>query len=109
MSVENFDGDGFTYQPSIIYSFETDDSGDAQIRELARSGFGEVSPSPGDVIERETTTSDPTDSLPEPDLTGQGGLARDDCGEDIPRLPALDTILQTQQAVVNPSTSGAPV
>ena len=89
MSVKNFDGDGFTDQPSIIHSFETDNSGDAQIRELARSGFGEVGPSPGDVIERETTTSDPTDSLSELDLTGEGGLARDDCGEDIPGVACL--------------------
>lgn len=84
MSVENFDGDGFADQPSIIYSFETDDSGEVQIRELARSGFGQAGYSPGDVIERETTKSDPTDSLPELELPGQGGLARDDCGEDIP-------------------------
>ena len=84
MSVENFDGDGFADQPSIIYSFETDDSGEVQIRELARSGFGEVGPSPGDVVERETTKSDPTDSLSDLPLPGQGGLARDDCGADIP-------------------------
>jgi len=83
VSVENFDGDGFADQPSIIYSFETSDSGDVQIRELARSGYGDVGASPGDVRERETTKSDPTDSLPELDLPGQGGLARDDCGEDM--------------------------
>jgi hypothetical protein len=63
VSVNNFDGDGLADQSSIIYSFERDDSGEVQIRELARSGFGEVGSSPGDVIERETTTSDPTDSL----------------------------------------------
>ena len=55
MSVENFDGDGLADQPSIIYSFETDDADDIQIRELARSGFGSPDPSPYDVIEREST------------------------------------------------------
>ena len=90
MSVENFDGDGFADQPSIIYAFEADDSGDVEIRELARSGFGEVGASPGDVLERETTKSDPTDSLPELDLPGQGGLAQTDCGEDIPAFACAD-------------------
>jgi len=89
MSVENFDGDGLADQPSIIYSFETDNFGDVEIRELARSGFGEVGPSPGDVIERETTTSDPTDSLPELELPGQDGLTREDCGENIPAFACL--------------------
>lgn len=84
MSVENLDGDGFADQPSIIYSFQTDSDDDRQIRELARSGYAEVGPSPGDVLERETTKSDPTDRLPELDLPGQGGLARGDCGEDVP-------------------------
>ena len=89
MSVENFDGDGFADQPSIIYSFEKDNSDDVEIRELVRSGFGEIGPSPGDVIEREATKSDPTDSLPELELPGQGGLAQDDCGEDIPAFACL--------------------
>ena len=80
MSVDNFDGDGFADQPSIIYSF---DDGD-EIRELSRSGFGELGPSPGDVIKRETTKSDPTDRIPELPLPGAGGVNRDDCGEDIP-------------------------
>jgi len=52
MSVENFDGDGFADQPSIVYGFEADDAGDVEIRELARSGFGEPGSSPGDVIQR---------------------------------------------------------
>ena len=55
MSVENFDGDGLADQPSIIYSFETDDADDIQIRELARSGFGSPDSSSHDVIEREST------------------------------------------------------
>lgn len=80
MSIENFDGNGFADQPSIIYSF---DDGD-EIRELSRSGFGEPGSSPGDVLDRETTKSNPTDPLPELELPGQDGLARDDCGEDIP-------------------------
>lgn len=89
MSVENFDGNGLADQPSIVYAFETDDSGDVEIRELSRSGFGEAGSSPGDVLERETTKSDPTDGLPELDLPGQDGLAPDDCGEDIPAFACL--------------------
>ena len=89
MSVENFDGDGFADQPSIVYAFESDDSGDVEIGELSRSGFGEVGPSPGDVIERETTKSDPTERLPELEPPRQGGLAQNDCGEDIPAFACL--------------------
>lgn len=80
MSVDNFDGDGFADQPSIIYAF---DGGD-EIRELSRSGYGELGPSPGDVIKRESMKSDPTNRLPELPLLGSGGLSREDCGEDIP-------------------------
>lgn len=86
MSVDNFDGDGFADQPSIIYAF---DGGD-QIRELSRSGYGELGPSPGDVIERESTKSDPTNRLPELPLPGSGGLNREDCGEDIPAFACSD-------------------
>ncbi len=89
MSVENFDGNGLADQPSIIYGFETDDADDVQIRELARSGFGEPGPSPGDVIERETTKSSLTDGLPELDLPGSDGLQREDCGEDVPAFACL--------------------
>jgi hypothetical protein len=41
------------------------------------------------VIERETTKSDPTDSLPQLELPGQGGLTQDDCGEDISAFACL--------------------
>lgn len=84
MSVEKCDGKGLADQPSIIYSFETDDADDIQIRELARSGFGSPGPSPGDVIERESTKSSPTIRLPELELPGRRDLWRDDCGDDIP-------------------------
>jgi len=80
VSVENFDGDGTGDQPSIIYAFD----GGAQIRELCRSGYGERGPSPGDVIQRESTRSNPTDGLPELELPGGRGLKEDDCGEEIP-------------------------
>lgn len=90
MSVDNFDGDGFADQPSIVYSFETDETGEVTIRELSRSGYGEPGPSPGDVIERDTTKSTLDDSLPELDLPGEQGLAQDDCGEDIPAFACLD-------------------
>lgn len=89
MSVENFDGSGFADQPSIIYGFETDDADDVQIRELARSGFGDPGLSPGDVVERETTKSNLTDGLPELNLPGSDGLQGDDCGEDIPAFGCL--------------------
>jgi hypothetical protein len=87
MSVENFDGNGLADQPSIIYSFQDDDG--EQILELSRSGFGEAGSSPGDVLERETTKSNPTDSLPKLELPGRGDLARDDCGKDIPAFGCL--------------------
>ncbi len=80
MSVDNFNGDGTAGQPSIIYAF---DGGD-EIRELCRSGYGKAGPSPGDVIERETTRSNPTERLPELELPGSRGLKEDDCGEEIP-------------------------
>jgi hypothetical protein len=83
MSVENFDGDGLADQPSIIYGY-TDDEGVLHIKELSRSGYGEPGPSPGDVIERESTKSTLDTRLPELDLPGEDGLARDDCGEDLP-------------------------
>lgn len=86
MSVDNFDGDGFADQPSIIYAF---DGGD-EIRELSRSGYGELGPSPGDVIKRESTKSDPTNRLPELPLPGSDGLNREDCGEDIPAFACSD-------------------
>ena len=89
MSVDNFDGDGFADQPSIVYAFESDDSGDVEIRELSRSGFGEVGPSPSDVIKRETTKSNPSERLPELELPGERGIRYDDCGEEIPAFACL--------------------
>lgn len=62
MSVENFDGNGLADQPSTIYGY-TDDQDELHIKELSRSGRGEPGPSPGDVINRETTNSEPTGSL----------------------------------------------
>lgn len=69
-------------QPGIIYAFDGD-NGD-EIREITRSGHGEIGPSPGDVIQRDDTKSNPTERLPRLDLPGQEGTKRDDCGEDIP-------------------------
>ncbi|WP_139203668.1 hypothetical protein [Halorientalis persicus] len=83
MSVENFDGYGLADHLSIIYGY-TDDYGELHIKELSRSGYGEPGPSPGDVIERELTKSTLDTRLPELDLPGEDGLARDDCGEDLP-------------------------
>jgi hypothetical protein len=80
VSVDNFDGDRTADQPSIIYAF---DDGD-KIRELCRSGHGKPGPSPGDVIERDSTRSNPTERLPELELPGERGLKEDDCGEEIP-------------------------
>lgn len=111
MSVENLDGDGLADQPSIIYGFNetattgglpdsaqallddtpvkhTDD-GEVNIRELSRSGWAKPGPSPGDVIERESTKSTLDTRLPDLDLPGSGGLNRDDCGEDIPAFACL--------------------
>lgn len=112
MSVENFDGNGLADQPSIIYGFddladtsglpdaaqallddthvEHTDSEDIEIRELSRSGYGEIGPSPGDVIERDSTKSTLDTRLPRLELPGQGGLRFDDCGEDIPAFACLD-------------------
>lgn len=84
MSVENFEGEGLADQPSIIYGFEKDDSGEVEIRELSRSGFGSPGMSPGEVIERDSTKSTLDDRLPESDLPGEGGLQQDDCGDDLP-------------------------
>jgi hypothetical protein len=88
VSVDNFDGDGYADQPSIIYGFEDED--ELEIRELARSGFAQPGTSPGDVIQRDSTKSSLTNRLPDLDLPGQGGLAREDCGEDIPAFACLD-------------------
>lgn len=84
MSVENFEGEGFGDQPSIIYMFEKDKDGGAEVRELSRSGYGSPGASPGEVIEREATKSSPETRLPELDLPGWRGLHREDCGEDRP-------------------------
>jgi hypothetical protein len=89
MSVENFDGNGLADQPSIIYGY-TDDQDELHIKELSRSGYGEPGPSPGDVINRETTKSTLDDGLPELPKPGQDGLQYDDCGEDIPAFACED-------------------
>lgn len=112
MSVDRFDGNGLADQPSIIYGFDetattgglpdsaqellddtegkhTEDA-DINIRELSRSGYGEIGPSPGDVIERESTKSTLDTRLPRLELPGQDGLKYDDCGEDIPAFACLD-------------------
>lgn len=86
VSVDNFEGNGLADQPSIIYGFEKDDTGEVEIRELSRSGFGSPGPSPGDVIERDSTKSSLTERLPEPELPGLRGLKYGDCGDDIPRF-----------------------
>ena len=94
MSVENFSGDGLADQPSIIYAY---DGGD-EIRELSRSTDGSLADvaqggaliRPGDVIERESTKSKPTNRLPELPLPGYDGITRDDCGEDIPAFACSD-------------------
>lgn len=112
MSVENLDGDGLADQPSIVYGFDEtattgslpgsaqallDDTAakhtnneDINIRELSRSGWAQPGPSPGDVIERESTKSTLDTRLPELNLPGMDGLNRDDCGEDIPAFACLD-------------------
>lgn len=75
-------------QPSILYGFDGDDG--EELREIARSGHGRPGPSPGDVVRRESTRSELSDSLPELDLPGRRGLGRDDCGEDIPAFACED-------------------
>lgn len=100
MSVENFAGYGDGDQPSIIYAF---DGGD-EIREVVRSGYGEIGHSPGDVIERTTTQSNPTGRLPELEIPGQRGVQRDDCGEDLPAFACEECGMPTY---IGP-TSGSP-
>jgi len=112
MSVENLDGDGYADQPSIVYGFDETattgslpdsaqallddtavkhtDNEDINIRELSRSGWAQPGPSPGDVIERDSTQSTLDTRLPDLDLPGSDGLNRDDCGEDIPAFACLD-------------------
>lgn len=89
MSLANFDGDGYADQPSIIYKYP-DGEGNEQIRELARSGYAEPGPSPGDVIERDSTKSDLSDRLPELPIPGRDGLQQPDCGDDIPAFGCSD-------------------
>jgi hypothetical protein len=89
VSVENLDGNGLADQPSIIYGFRNDND-DLEIRELSRAGYAKPGPSPGDVVERDSTTSDLSSRLPELELPGQRGLARDDCGDDIPAFYCED-------------------
>jgi len=61
VNVENFDGNGFADQPSIIYGY-TADTDELHIKELSRSGCGEVSPSPGDALHRGLDASELPDS-----------------------------------------------
>lgn len=86
MSTDNFEGDGFADQPSIIYAF----NGGDEIREISRSGYGQPGPSPGDIIERESTRSNPTERLPELELPGRRGLKEEDCGDDYPAFACKD-------------------
>lgn len=89
MSVESFNGDGLPDQPSIVYGFEKDDDGEVEIRDLARSGFGEPGPLPGGVIERETIKSNLTLRAGPDGLPGSDRLQEDECGEDIPEFACL--------------------
>lgn len=89
MSVENFDGPGLSDQPSIIYGY-TDAQEDLHIKELSRSGYGEPGPSPGDIIDRDSTESTLDTGLPALSLPGSGPLQYDDCGEDIPAFACAD-------------------
>ena len=57
MSVTNFDGDGYGDTSGLVYGYENSDTGDTEIHKVVRSGFGELSPSPGDVIPMGTTRS----------------------------------------------------
>jgi len=101
VSVDNFDGDGFADQSSIIYSFQNDDG--EQIRELSRSGFGEAGPSPGDVIERETTNSELTGLLCElENATDDLNMARStlSTGTNYLYIPSI-RITQVQQKLKN--------
>jgi len=68
-------------QLSIIY--EVDDG----IREVTRSRSGGFTP--GDVIQRESTQSDPETGLPELDVPGRGELGKW-CGEDMPAFACED-------------------
>jgi hypothetical protein len=82
VSVEDFDRNDLTDQPNIIYGY-TDDYEDLYIEKLSRSGCGESSSSPDDIIDRETNKSTLDDSLPELPISGQDELQHDVCGEGI--------------------------
>jgi hypothetical protein len=68
-------------QPGIVYEW------DGGLREVVRQHHGGLSP--GDVIERESTQSDPHAGLPELDVPGRGDLG-DHCGEDFPAFACED-------------------
>jgi len=68
-------------QPSIIYEFEDSDSGEDRLVELQRGGS---SLRRGIGVERESSRSSPDTELPYLPIPGQGGVYRDDCGDDIP-------------------------
>lgn len=81
---KQMESDGLADKPSRIYGFEGP-NGDIEIRELVRSGYGELRrPSPGDVEPRSRSDSDPDQELPSGPLPQRDSNARDDCGEDTP-------------------------
>lgn len=88
MSVENFDGPGLSDQPSIIYGY-TDDQEDLHIKELSRSGYGEPGPSPGEIIDRESTKSTLDTKHLEFLTFGQVGVQYDDNDQKIPAVACL--------------------
>ena len=77
------EADGLADKPSIVYGFDGSDE-DIELREVVRSGYGEIGPSPGDVIARSRSQSDPDSGLPTGPLPCGDELASDDCGEDVP-------------------------
>lgn len=89
MSAGSFSGNGFADQPSVIYGY-TDDSDKMHIREISRSGHGDLGASPGDVIERDSTNSNLENRLPELPLPGQDSRQYEDCGDDIPVFACED-------------------
>lgn len=94
MSRENFSGDGSADQPSIIYAYNATDeicilsrSTDGDLVDVAQ---GRALTRLGDVIERESTKSDPTNRLPKLEPPGSCGTKYDDCGKDIPAFACSD-------------------
>lgn len=77
------ESDGLADKPSIIYGYDGQDENEIEIRELVRSGYAQIGPSPGDVLPRSRSQSTPDQELPSGQLPG-GGSCGDDCGEDTP-------------------------